>query len=135
MGQQQLLLVILVTIIVGIATVVAITTFGDAADQSNLEAVRYDMINVGASTQGYFIKPVGLGGGGKDFTDMTFRDIAFPADSLSPDGLTAFNENGTFTLEFLSTTSICLTAVPASDATAELHVDIYEEDMLWYDLH
>ena len=114
MDQQQLLLIILVTIIAGVATVVAIPTFGDAADQSNIEAVRYDMINVGASTQGYFIKPTGLRGGGKDFTDMTFRDIGFPANSLSADGLTA---------------------VPASDTTAELHVDIYEEDMLWYDRH
>lgn len=40
MGQQQLLLVILVTIIVGIATVVAINTFSSAADSANLDAVR-----------------------------------------------------------------------------------------------
>jgi len=49
MGQQQLLLVILVTIIVGIATVVAINTFGAAADSANLDAVRQDMGSIAAS--------------------------------------------------------------------------------------
>ncbi|MDZ7806938.1 MAG: hypothetical protein U5K71_07465 [Gracilimonas sp.] len=53
MGQQQLLLVILVTIIVGIATVVAINTFGSAADSANLDAVRQDVATIAASAQGY----------------------------------------------------------------------------------
>ncbi|MDZ7715010.1 MAG: hypothetical protein U5J95_02240 [Balneolaceae bacterium] len=48
MGQQQLLLVILVTIIVGIATVVAINTFSSASDSANVDAVRGDLLNIAA---------------------------------------------------------------------------------------
>lgn len=53
MGQQQLLLVILVTIIVGIASAVAITTFSSASDSSNVDAVRQDMLSIGSTSQGY----------------------------------------------------------------------------------
>jgi len=57
MGQQQLLLVILVTIIVGIATVVAINTFGSAADAANIDAVRNDVAAIASGAQGYYMKP------------------------------------------------------------------------------
>ncbi len=134
MGQQQLLLVILVTIIVGIASAVAITTFSASADNANADAVRQDMLSIASTSQGYLMRPVAFGGGGNDFTNMTFVDIAFASDSLSADGMTAYNKNGTYTLEFLSTTSICLTATPASSTDGnELHVDIYPSDIEWFD--
>ena len=83
MGQQQLLLVILVTIIVGIATVVAINTFSSAADSANLDAVRQDLAQIGSSAQAYYIKPTMLGGGGSSFTGINFNLISFPSDSIS----------------------------------------------------
>ena len=98
MGQQQLLLVILVTIIVGIATVVAINTFGAAADSANVDAVRQDVSQIAAAAQGYYMKPRMLGGGGRTFTDITFRDFAFAAAGLSVDGDFAQNENGFYEL-------------------------------------
>jgi hypothetical protein len=113
MGQQQLLLVILVTIIVGIATVVAINTFSSAAEGANLDAVRQDVGNIAASAQGYFIKPAMLGGGGQDFSDMTFRNITFASDTISADGLTAGNQNGTYVLT-LSAESFVIEAYPSS---------------------
>ena len=51
MGQQQLLLVILVTIIVGIATVVAINTFSSASEQANIDAARQDMLQMAYTAQ------------------------------------------------------------------------------------
>ncbi|MDZ7757448.1 hypothetical protein [Rhodohalobacter sp.] len=75
MGQQQLLLVILVTIIVGIATVVAINTFGSAADSANVDAVRQDMASIAAAAQGYYMKPQMLGGGGRKFDGIDFQMI------------------------------------------------------------
>lgn len=97
MGQQQLLLVILVTIIVGIATVVAINTFGSAADSANIDAVRQDIATFAASAQGYFMKPEMLGGGGGDWEGITFNTVAFPADEVANAGLTAVNANGVYT--------------------------------------
>jgi len=113
MGQQQLLLVILVTIIVGIATVVAINTFSSAAEGANLDAVRQDVGNIAASAQGYFIKPAMLGGGGQDFSNMTFRNITFASDTISSDGLTAGNQNGTYVID-TDVTSFDIEAFPSS---------------------
>jgi type II secretory pathway pseudopilin PulG len=114
MGQQQLLLVILVTIIVGIATVVAINTFGSAADSANLDAVRQDMASIAASAQGYYMKPTGLNGGGQDFTGMTFKDLAFGGDINAADATIATNSNGTYILGDGSDVAISLTAAPSS---------------------
>ena len=113
MGQQQLLLVILVTIIVGIATVVAINTFSSAAEGANLDAVRQDVANIAASAQGYYIKPTMLGGGGNTFTGLTFNNITFAADSVIAAGLTGINTNGRYQLTVAAQT-ITVTAYPAS---------------------
>lgn len=115
MGQQQLLLVILVTIIVGIATVVAINTFSSAADSANLDAVRQDVANIAASAQGYYMKPNQLGGGGQSFLTITFDDMAFASDSTSSDGLNAVNTNGKYVITPVGTASFTVTAHPASD--------------------
>ena len=115
MGQQQLLLVILVTIIVGIATVVAINTFSDSADSANVDAVRNDVASIAAAAQGYYIKPAMLGGGGNDFTNISFNNIAFAADSIdNSDGLTALNSNGVYVISGGSATEFTITAHPAS---------------------
>lgn len=100
MGQQQLLLVILVTIIVGIATVVAINTFGAAADTANLDAVRQDVAILASSAQGYFMKPTMLGGGNRSFNNIHFNSFAFPASGREsgPAPMTAWNENGKYVI-------------------------------------
>jgi Tfp pilus assembly protein PilE len=115
MGQQQLLLVILVTIIVGIATVVAINTFGAAADSANLDAVRQDVAQIAAAAQGFYMKPVMLGGGGRSFEGITFNDMAFAASEITAGGLTAENENGTYTISEDDATDFLITAVPSSN--------------------
>lgn len=116
MGQQQLLLVILVTIIVGIATVVAINTFGSAADSANLDAVRQDIATIAASAQGYYMKPSMLGGGDKDFSNITFNHISFPSTGIGGTGADeAWNENGVYVITSTGTTSFQVTAHPASE--------------------
>lgn len=100
MGQQQLLLVILVTIIVGIATVVAINTFGAAADSANVDAVQQDVAQLAAAVQGYYMKPAMLGGGSRSFNGIDFRKFAFPYSGIETGGtpLTAWNENGKYVI-------------------------------------
>ena len=116
MGQQQLLLVILVTIIVGIATVVAINTFGTAADSANVDAVRQDIAQIAAASQGYFLKPAMLGGGSRSFNNINFDQFAF-AGTVHTNPLIAYNENGTYQITVAGTDSEELTieAWPASN--------------------
>lgn len=71
MGQQQLLLIVLGVIIVGIAVVVGINVFTASASQANRDAVIADLTNVASMAQQYYRKPSALGGGGNTFTGWT----------------------------------------------------------------
>jgi hypothetical protein len=67
MGQQQLLLIVLGVIVVGIAVVVGINLFNANAVSSNRDAVISDLNNLGAMAQQYYKKPISMGGGGNTF--------------------------------------------------------------------
>jgi len=67
MGQQQLLLIVLGVIIVGIAVVVGINVFTASASAANRDAVISDMTNLAAMAQQHYRKPGALGGGGNAF--------------------------------------------------------------------
>lgn len=116
MGQQQLILVILVTIIVGIATVAAINTFGQASDSATLDATRQDLISIGASAQGYWMKPEMLGGGSRTFTGIDFTHLAFGGtlaageEEGETNPLEVTNENATFTISGAGATEFLVTA-------------------------
>jgi hypothetical protein len=86
MGQQQILLIVLGVIIVGIAVVVGINMFTATAAQANMDAVINDLLVLGARAQQYYVKPISLGGGGNSYTNITIEDI-----TTKP-----VNENGTY---------------------------------------
>ena len=85
MGQQQLLLIVLGVIVVGIAVVVGINLFNANATSANRDGVISDLNNIGAMAQQYYKKPVSMGGGGNTFTGW-----------LIPTGLDS-TANGTYT--------------------------------------
>jgi hypothetical protein len=70
MGQQQLLLIVLGVIIVGIAVVVGINLFNANAETSTQDSIVSQGTNIGAMAQQYFKKPTSMGGGGNSFTDF-----------------------------------------------------------------
>ncbi len=71
MGQQQLLLIVIGVIIVGIAIVVGINLASTSAQSANRDAVIADLNNIGAYAQQYYRKPSSMGGGGNSFTGWT----------------------------------------------------------------
>ena len=75
MGQQQLLLIVLSIIIVGIAVVIGLGLFSEGADQANIDQVVQDVISMGSKAQQYYMKPTALGGGGQDFSAIAITDI------------------------------------------------------------
>ncbi|HKI46390.1 MAG TPA: hypothetical protein VKA08_13760 [Balneolales bacterium] len=139
MGQQQLLLVILVTIIVGIATVVALNVFGASAKNANIDAVRQDILTIASSGQAYFIKPTMMGGGGTSFKGMKFNDINFAADSTFNSGLSASNLNGTYVISTRGDSSFVITAYPSSDAGyskgaasgSSMQATVFNQNITW----
>jgi len=100
MGQQQLLLIILGVIIVGIAVAVGITMFQDNAVDQNRSAVIADLTTLSAKAQQYYAKPVSLGGGGTSFVGLTAD--ATGIGILASPAFTS-NANGTYTVKTAGT--------------------------------
>jgi Tfp pilus assembly protein PilE len=75
MGQQQLLLIVLGVIIVGIAIAVGISMFKSSAVDANRSAVSSDLTNLASKAQRYYRTPVELGGGGQNFKDFALARL------------------------------------------------------------
>ncbi len=73
MGQQQLLLIVLGVIIVGIAVVVGINLFNANAEESAKDTLISEGVNLGAMAQQYYKKPDAMGGGGNSFAGFETR--------------------------------------------------------------
>ncbi|MCF7859009.1 MAG: hypothetical protein K9N07_06745 [Candidatus Cloacimonetes bacterium] len=73
MGTQQILLIVLSVIIVGIAVAVGITMFNAQATNSNRQAIMGDMNNLASSALAFYKTPQTHGGGGNDW--LTVDDI------------------------------------------------------------
>ncbi|HHP7239644.1 hypothetical protein [Longibacter sp.] len=95
MGQQQLILLVLATVIVGLATVVGIRAFSENSAKSNADALMQDAVRMASDIQAWVQKPAPFGGAGdgEDWTAATLADIGYPLTSGNYENL-----NGTFTL-------------------------------------
>jgi Tfp pilus assembly protein PilE len=103
-GQQQLLLVVLGTIIVGIAVVVGIQMFTDSSTSTNIDMTTAELVDHAWSAQAYYRRSRALGGGGKTFTGWVLT-----SDS---------SDNATYTAtvseQVATITGTCLTAKTAA---------------------
>ena len=91
MGQQQLLLLVLGIVIVGLAVVVGIQAFGENQKKANADALVNDAVRIASDAQAWRLKPAAFGGGAnlklKD-ADLVKLGYASPYSNL----------NGTFAL-------------------------------------
>jgi hypothetical protein len=67
MGQQQLLLIILGVIIVGIAIAVGLSLFAANSIQANKDAMINDVNNIAANAYQYRIRTTSMGGGNNSY--------------------------------------------------------------------
>jgi len=70
LGQQQLLLIILGVIVVGIAIVSGISLFVSASEQANRDAVTSDLLHLSTIARSHYNLPTALGGGGHSFANF-----------------------------------------------------------------
>jgi hypothetical protein len=68
MGQQQLLLIVLGVILVGVAVVLGIKYFGVGAESGAKDELVAHTVTIAAQAQEYAKRPKPMGGGGNDFT-------------------------------------------------------------------
>jgi hypothetical protein len=75
MGQQQLLLVVLVVMIVAIAIYTGLSVFMSNKSDQNRQAIIADLISLGSKAQTYYKTPPQLGGGSNDFKGYYINPI------------------------------------------------------------
>jgi hypothetical protein len=111
MGQQQLLLIILGVIIVGIAIAVGLSLFSAQSIQSNRDAIINDLNNLAAQAYQYRIRPTSMGGGQGEYSSFTI-----PTKMKT-------NENATYSAS-PSPNSIAFTAVSVQNTSNTVKVTI-----------
>jgi len=79
MGQQQLLLLVLGIVIVGLAVVVGIQAFSENQKKANADALVNDAIRIASDAQAWKLKPGAFGGGAAvaGWTGMTLGQIGY----------------------------------------------------------
>ena len=98
MGQQQLLLLVLGIVIVGLAVVVGIQAFGENQKKSNADALVNDGVRIASDAQAWALKPTAFGGGNGSLAGVQFTDLGY---TLGGNGCAATeygNLNGCFTM-------------------------------------
>jgi len=105
MGQQQLLLIILGVIIVGIAIAVGLSLFSAQSVESNRDALINDLNNLNANAYQFYIRPISMGGGGGafDVSKGAAAVYAIPPKMASNDNGTYVATPGPTTIKFVGT--------------------------------
>ena len=111
MGSQQLLLIVLGVIIVGIAIAVGIEMLNDSAAQANKDAIVLDAMHIASRGQKWYITPLSMGGGG--------RNACFCRLTLDKIGSSSTTENGTISLSNKTITSFKITIVGKEDGDGD----------------
>jgi hypothetical protein len=107
-GQQQLLLIILGVIIVGIAIAVGLSLFSAQSVQANKDAIINDLNNVAAYCYQYKIRPTSMGGG-----QNSYIGCALPSKIAS-------NDNATYVLSGATATAIVITGTSTTTANGSI---------------
>ncbi len=110
MGTQQILLIVLSVIIVGVAVVVGIMMFNNQAYNANKQAVASELTTYGSLVVQWWKTPTSQGGAGQDATNMVQADIA---------AYIGFN-GANYSLTNTDTGEFRLTAATAADSTVTL---------------
>ena len=105
MGTQQILLIVLSVIIVGIAVAVGITMFNAQATNSNRQAIVGDMNNQASSALAYYKTPLTHGGGAGSFISA---DAVGTWIGYDWNGTYCTTGNGQFTITFVDYDNITI---------------------------
>ena len=139
MGQQQLLLLVLGIVIVGLAVVVGIQAFGENQKKANSDALVNDGVRIASDAQAWNLKPAAFGGGAgtalSTVATAGFNALGYePGDNASTAHTATAaqyeNLNGTFGLA-ASGTGVLITGISydaADDAFNTVYVRVCGTD-------
>ncbi|GAB1367219.1 hypothetical protein MASR1M36_20900 [Candidatus Cloacimonadaceae bacterium] len=112
MGTQQILLIVLSVIIVGVAIAVGISMFNSQAYNSNKTAIASDAQSFATQVVQYYKTPTSQGGAGGVIVDDAAGLTAICGYmGFDPTTHQISNENGIFTIDIASATSVTITGL------------------------
>ena len=97
MGQQQLLLLVLGIVIVGLAVVAGINAFDENQQKSSEDALTNEAFRIASDAKAWYNKPTQYDGGGSDksnLSSITWDDIGVSDSSMSDND--ASNASGAY---------------------------------------
>ena len=125
MGQQQLLLIILGVIIVGIAIAVGLSLFSAQSIQANKDAIINDLNNIAANAYQSRIRPASMGGGNGAYDNSKGGNAyAIPSKMAS-------NENSTYAVTTTAADQVDFLATSKSYPTATIKVSVDKDGKLF----
>ena len=87
MGSQQLLLLVLGVVVVGIATVAGLAAYAEGHAKARLDAATTDALRIVADVQAWKYRPFVPGGSDTptpDFRGVSLRSLGYPVASAAP---------------------------------------------------
>ena len=103
MGQQQLLLLVLSTVIVGIALALGITMYSENSSKTNADALLQDVLRMSADAQSWKLRPQMFGGSpdaekndNDNFSDVNYFGLGYTSGAVDADCYR--NSNGEYVL-------------------------------------
>jgi len=98
MGQQQLLLLVLGIVIVGLAVVVGIQAFGENQKKANSDAITNDVIRIASDAQAWNLKPTAFGGGNGSFAGVSLTALGYTLEENGANDSSYGNLNGAYSV-------------------------------------
>lgn len=108
MGTQQILLIVLSVIIVGVAIAVGISMFNSQSYNSNKTAIASDAQSFATQAVQYYKTPESQGGAGGRGANMTQAKVSAFL-SFDPTNFNTSNENGTYVVTTPDSTHVVIT--------------------------
>ncbi|MGC8595613.1 MAG: hypothetical protein ACP5US_05070 [Candidatus Kryptoniota bacterium] len=116
MGQQQLLIILLTVIIVGVAVALAITYFKSHQQEVEIDEVINEMNHIAATAQEWYRKPTEFGGGSGSFSEFTLQTISQPdSTELAKFKITSQSAN-TFSLQAVGRSNFTIDVIVYPDS-------------------
>ncbi len=132
MGSQQVLMLVIGVIIVGVAIAVGISMFSGSAYNANVQAITSELANMRAQADQYWRLPADLGGAGQDMlrTNMSSLGSIMGFEDSGDGTLMYKSGNGEFRLTSLTDTSVTIVCLGSEKKGANYPLVTYTFDFL-----
>jgi len=94
MGQRELMLMLLASVITGIAIFAGIKIFNNQNVEFEEDEYEQLMLEIGEEMQAWYVKPTQLGGGGKSYHGLNFNQIPCPLGNVGDNFVNCSDDDG-----------------------------------------